>query len=95
VRDLRISRRALQSLTTQDSYLRLLNPSAADSLAKDIDRTLQLLRAFPKIGRRVPGTALRIQVSRQYRYRLVYRISVDAIELRDVLHPRQRNPLED
>lgn len=91
----RVSQRALQSLVSQDDYLRPLNPSAADGLAQDIDRTLKLLSAFPELGRQIEGTRLRVHVTRRFRFRLVYRATPEAIELREVLHPRQRSRFDE
>ena len=81
--------RALASITAQDDWLRPLNPAAADRVLAEIDRTCRLPGDFPEIGRRIEGTSLRVHVTRQHQYRVIYRQVEDAVEIRDVLHPRQ------
>jgi plasmid stabilization system protein ParE len=83
------SARALASLTAQDDYLRPLNPAAANAVLSEIERLAALIAAFPGIGRRIEGTALRYLVTRRYRYRVIYRARGERVEIVEVLHPRR------
>ena len=85
----RLSARALASLTAQDDYLRALNPAAADAVLSEIERLVVLIGDFPMMGRRIEGTGLRYHVTRRYRYRVVYRVAGEAVEIVEILHPRQ------
>ena len=86
-RKLSFSRRALASLLSYDDFLRPRNAATADALKSEIEHLCELIRDFHDMGRPVPNTGLRLHISRKYRYRLVYRVSDDQIEIRDVLHP--------
>ncbi len=83
------SARALASLTAQDDYLRPLNPDAADSVLSEIERLAALIAEFPQMGRRIDGTSLRYHVTARYRYRVIYRVWGERVEIVEVLHPRR------
>ena len=55
----------------------------------EIAHLCTLIADFPEMGRAIPDTGLRYHISRKYRYRVVYRIEGDIVEIRDVLHPRR------
>ncbi|MGQ0563728.1 MAG: type II toxin-antitoxin system RelE/ParE family toxin [Gemmobacter sp.] len=90
--EVRFSDRALASIAAQDDWLRPLNPSAADRVLDEIERTCRLIGGFPGLGRRLEGTSLRLHVTRRYRYRIIYRLDGDTVDIREVLHPRQDGP---
>ena len=79
----------MASLRRHDDWLRQRNPRAADALLTEIERLCGLIAEFPELGRRIDGTSLRYHVSRSYRYRVIYRISGEGVEILDILHPRQ------
>lgn len=83
------SARALASLTAQDDYLRPLNPAAADSVLSEIERLAALIAEFPQMGRRIEGTDLRYHVTARYRYRVIYRMREETVQIVEVLHPRR------
>ena len=83
------SARALASLTAQDDYLRPLNPAAADAVLTEIERLAELIAQFPQMGRRIDGTSLRYHITGRYRYRLIYRVRGERVEIVEVLHPRR------
>ena len=83
------SARALASLTAQDDYLRPLNSTAADAVLTEIERLAALIVEFPHMGRRIDGTSLRYHVTARYRYRLIYRVRGEQVEIVEVLHPRR------
>ena len=80
----------MNSLEAQDDYLRPLNPKAADAVLAELAYSCELIADFPMIGRKIEGTGLRYMVTRKYCYRVVYRAFGDVVEIREVLHPRQR-----
>lgn len=41
------------------------------------------------MGTLLPELNLRYHVTRRYQYRIIYRVTAAAIEIRDVMHPRQ------
>lgn len=87
--DLAFSPRALASLRNVERYLRERNPAAAERAIAEIGRACDLLREHPWMGPPIPGTGLRRHVTRRYPYRVIYRITKDRVEVRDILHPRQ------
>jgi plasmid stabilization system protein ParE len=89
VADVRFSKRALASLTSQEDYLRQRNPNVADAVLLEISNLASLIGTFPEMGRSIDGTSLRYHVTRKYRYRIIYRITAKAVEIRDILHRRQ------
>ena len=48
-----------------------------------------MLERFPLAGFTVEGTRLRCAVTLRFRYRILYRVHADRIEVRDILHPRR------
>ncbi|WP_373354465.1 type II toxin-antitoxin system RelE/ParE family toxin [Pseudoroseicyclus sp. CXY001] len=87
--DIRWSREALADLIAQTDELESQNPQAARRLLQDVQRLADHLAQFPALGRAIDGTGLRVLLTRSYRYRLVYRVAGDAVEVIAVLHPRQ------
>ena len=87
--DIRFSVRALASLDHHHTHISQHNPRAATAVLGDIRRACDLIAEFPKIGRAIEGTSLRYVLSRKYRYRIIYRIEGETLEIRDILHPRQ------
>ena len=83
------SARALASLTAQDDYLRPLNPVAANAVMSEIEHLAALIADFPQMGRRIDDTGLRYHVTARYRYRVIYRVRGDIVEIVEVLHPRR------
>ena len=88
--DPRWSRRALASLRDQDDYLRPRNPRAADRVLAEVQSLVALIATFPEMGRRIEDMDLRYHVTRRYRYRVIYGVVGDAVQVVDVLHPRRR-----
>ncbi len=41
------------------------------------------------MGPPIRGTGLRRHITRHYRYRVIYRVVGDLVEVRDVMHPRR------
>lgn len=87
--ELAVSARALASLRQVDRYLRDRSPAAADRVIDEIERTCLMLTEQPGMGSPVPGTRLRQHVTRHYRYRVIYRVVGDVVEVREVMHPRR------
>ncbi|MCX7300392.1 MAG: type II toxin-antitoxin system RelE/ParE family toxin [Rhodobacterales bacterium] len=83
--DILFSVRELTSLDQQHAHISQQNPRTATAVLGDIRRTCDLLAEFPKMGRAIEGTRLRYVLSRKYRYR----IEGEAVEIHDILHPRQ------
>lgn len=83
------SSRALASLRSIRQYLRERNPAAATRVIGEIERACALIGEYPWMGPAIPGTRLRRHVTRRYRYRVLYCITRDVVEVRDVMHPRR------
>ena len=88
--EVQYARRALASLRAYDIFLRNRNPAVADALQSEIERTCDLIAAFPGLGRMDQLSGLRIHITQRYRYRIIYQVTSDCIEIRDVLHPARR-----
>lgn len=72
-----------------ERYLRERSPAAAGRVIDEVRRTCELLRDEPSMGTQIEGTGLRRHVTRRYRYRVIYRVVGDRVEVRDVMHPRR------
>jgi toxin ParE1/3/4 len=87
---LRVFRRPrfIDDLTEAYAYLADRNPVSADRLLDEVELVVQLLAAFPEIGR--PREELRPGVRsfrlRQFRHVLFYRLNQDNIVLLRFLH---------
>ncbi|MEM6932222.1 MAG: type II toxin-antitoxin system RelE/ParE family toxin [Pseudomonadota bacterium] len=87
--ELRWSERALRSLLHIESWLGEQSPEGARNVIAEIDRTCTLIATMPSLGPPLPGTGLRFHITRRFKYRIVYRVTPDAIEIRDVVHPKR------
>jgi plasmid stabilization system protein ParE len=87
VAEVRFSARALRSLRGIERYLGERNPAAAERVVEEIGRACALIGDYPEMGPAIPGTRLRRHVTRRYRYRVIYRIVGDIVEIREVMHP--------
>jgi len=81
--------RALTALQELEAYLVERSPIGARNVITEIHRTADLLGHFPMIGTAIPDTSTRYHVTRKYKYRLVYRLREDRVEILQVYHPRQ------
>lgn len=88
--EVRFSQRALIRLREIESWLSERNPAASDRVLHEIRDLCGLIGAYPEMGRAIVSTGLRFHVSRRYQYRIIYRISDEFVEIRDILHPRQQ-----
>jgi plasmid stabilization system protein ParE len=83
------SPRALASLREVRQYLQERNPEAAARVIGEIEGACALIGEYPWMGPAIPGTGLRRHMTRRYRYRVIYRVAGDVVEVRDVMHPRR------
>lgn len=90
--EVRFSARALRSLRGIERYLRGRNPAAAERVIEEIRRACALIGDYPEMGAAIPGTRLRRHVTRRHRYRVIYRIMGEAVEVREVMHPSRSGP---
>jgi plasmid stabilization system protein ParE len=87
VADLAFSPRAVASLRRIEDFPRERNPAAAERVLADIRRTCDLLLDNPMIGTSIEGTRLRRQVTRRYRYRVIYGVAGGVVQIRYAMHP--------
>jgi toxin ParE1/3/4 len=82
---------ARASLIESLSFIAEHNPVAAFELGEEIERATSALPQHPYLYRRgkVPGTR---EMVVHPNYLIVYRVSLTAIEIIDVLHTRQQYP---
>jgi addiction module RelE/StbE family toxin len=83
------SARALASIWSIRKYLQERNPAAAARVIAEIERACALIGDHPLMGPAIPETGLRRHVTRRYKYRIIYRVRGDVVEVRDVMHPRR------
>ena len=87
---MRIRARATFTSDSVDAfaYLQERNPAVAAALLAEIDLTIELLAAFPEVGR--PRDELRAGVRsfklRRFQHIIFYRVAGDVIELLRLLH---------
>lgn len=62
-------------------YYGAIDPDAADRILDDIKSSVLKLGYFPHRGQAVKSGPLRRIISRRFRYKIVYRVRQDAIEI--------------
>jgi toxin ParE1/3/4 len=87
---------AVDRVTEIISWISGDRPFAAENLVQEMFSSVEQLASFPERGRRVP------EVDQPYirelihkRYRIIYRVKVDSIEVLTVRHSRQDLEEED
>ena len=56
----------------------------------EIEDLASLIAAYQEMGRRIEGTDLRYHITRRYRYRVIYRLDGEVVQVVDVMHPRRQ-----
>jgi len=84
------SGRAREDFDAAIAYLETRSPAAADRVAERIFRVVGLLETFPRIAPRSRHRGLRQLVVRRTPYLVIYRVRRDRVEIRAVVHVRQR-----
>jgi plasmid stabilization system protein ParE len=94
---LRFTLRATADLAEIIEYIRARNPAAADRVSAAVDRNLQTLARFPRIGRRQRVEGVRKFITSPFRYRIYYRLdeAADEIVILSVSHPARRSAHSD
>lgn len=82
---------ALQDLAAITEYIADKNPIAAMKLNARLQEDAELLGELPALFRRGPIAGTRQFVSHP-NYILIYRVTVSAIEILNVVHSRQQYP---
>ena len=85
------SNRALETLTNIENYLMERSVSGARNVLNEIKHTAEILTNFPLIGTEISQREIRFQITRKYKYRLVYRVTDNAIQIMQIYHPRQES----
>ncbi len=85
---------ALADLRHIDGYLRERSPSGADNVKREIQRTLELLAEFPMIGTKLRPENTRYVVTRRYRYRIVFRVAEETVQVLKIYHRAQDAPIQ-
>ncbi len=81
-------------LTAAYFYVGERNPASANKLFDEVEATIELLSAFPQLGRSRDElrSGVRSFVIRPFRYILFYRVTDDAITLLRFLHGAREKP---
>ncbi|SMX45580.1 type II toxin-antitoxin system RelE/ParE family toxin [Octadecabacter ascidiaceicola] len=80
---------ALNKLKNINVYLVERSPNGAQNVPRDIERAAELLGHFPMMGAQIELTSARFHITRKYKYRIVYRVSGERVEILNVYHPSQ------
>ena len=83
---LRFTARAHRDLVSITSHIEERNPSAATRVVREIDRTLGMISAMPRIGRRSARPGTREFPVRRLPYLVVYRVAGDTVEILTIFH---------
>jgi plasmid stabilization system protein ParE len=63
------------------AYYHAVAPEALPRILADIDRSLDRICEFPKAYSRQPGKSYRRLVTRKYRFKIVYQVFADRVEV--------------
>jgi toxin ParE1/3/4 len=83
---------ARQELRDSSAWYRERNPEVADRFVHEVQRTLELIEAFPARGLRIPfviGKARRLTVA-GFPYYIVFEELTDRVEVLAIAHHRRR-----
>ena len=81
MRTVRYSAKARNDLSAIADYYGAIDPDVADRMLADIERSIGFLREYPHLAEAVRGQPLRGKLTRRYRFRVIYRVKRDAIEI--------------
>jgi len=84
------SKRALAKLLSIENYLMERTPSGASNVIREIHQSTSFLEQFPLMGTEIAGTSTRYHRTRKYKYRIVYRIRGQRVEILQIYHPAQK-----
>jgi len=83
---------ALSELFEILTYLSDRNPSAADAVARRIDKVISTVSSFPHIGQEIDEADLRMLSLVRYPYLIFYRVKADEIEVLHIRHGARQRP---
>jgi plasmid stabilization system protein ParE len=86
---LRFTPRAVFDLAAIADYIRERNPTTALRVRSSILKSLDNLKAFPRMGRKQTTPGVRKLVTRRYSYLVYYKVDMD---VREVVVLRIRHP---
>ncbi len=72
------------------AFLEQQSPAAADRIGKRILDVVSLLEEFPELAPRSKHRGLRQLTVTQTPYLVIYRVEADRVEIRAVVHAKQR-----
>ena len=72
---------AANSLDRIERYLSARSPNGARNVLLEIRRTIALLAEYPNAGRSIEGMDLWFHITRRYKYRLIYRVRGDTLQI--------------
>ncbi len=81
---------AQADLSSIADYYGAIDAEVADRILLDIETAVAKLNDFPHRGERVPGRPLRRILSARYRFKIVYRVTGDTIEVIGVFRFQDR-----
>ena len=95
--NLRFTPQATQDLSEIADYIRSENPSAAEHVRAAILESLQILKSFPRIGRRQDIEDVHKLVTRKFGYLVYYRLDDTASEIvvLTIRHPARARRSDD
>lgn len=91
----RFAPRAAQDLVGIADYIRAENPQAAERVRASILESLEVLSAFPALGRRQSVEGVRKLVTRKYRYLVYYTANDDELVILTIQHPARDRGFSD
>jgi len=88
----RLTPRAIRDLDDLRSYLHSRSPQGADSVRRDIDRAIQTLADFPRLGLPTDMPHARVLSSARYAFLIYHRIEGDELVVMRVRDGRRARP---
>lgn len=75
----RFRSRALQDIAQIVDYFEDVSPTSGANILADIDRSISFLKDYPHLGAPVSDLPLRRIVTRQYKFKIAYQVTVQEI----------------
>ena len=91
----RYTRQAIDDLCAIGDYIHEKNPSAAATVERAIQSTIELLADYPRIGRDRPELGARSLGIPRHPYTVYYRVEGDEVRIVHIRDDRRRTPRGD
>ena len=85
-------RSAIEDLHDIFDYLVERSPKGAENVLRDIRTSIDLVAAWPRLGKASRNRSSRLLITGKYRYRVLYEVGEDVVTIRQIVHSSRNLP---